>query len=108
MQPQVDKAPTGAQAPRHIAHDGREILDIGMEEHASRHRHRGIAHRKVAGIRPACGTEPAPCESKLISRDVEPDGAIARVRQNTSVAPGPAGHIKAYLSVASAETFPQE
>jgi len=64
--------------------------------------------REVAGHRPgrrhrACAGRP-----ELISRDVEPYGAIACVRQNPPIAASPAGYIQADPVVADAEAFPQE
>jgi len=108
MGTQVEEAPARAQAPCHVTHDGCEIFHVGVEEHASRCGHRCILHGKLPGIGPDGGTEPAPGEPELISRDVEPYGAIACVRQNPPIAASPAGYIQADPVVAGAEAFPQE
>jgi len=108
MKAEVDEAPAGAQAPGHIADDGGEVLHVGVEEQAGRYGHRRIAHREEAGIGSHDGAQPAAGEPELIGGDVEADGAVARVGEDPSKAPGAAGHVQACLSAACAEGFPEE
>jgi hypothetical protein len=85
VQADVDEASAWAETPCHVACDGSEVFYIGMEEHLNRYRHRLIPHRQKAGVRPDDGHQSPTCEPELISRDVEPNRAVARVRDGSSV-----------------------
>ena len=94
--------------PGHLAHDAGEIVHIGMEEHPGRYGHRCVPYGKGPAVGQHGGGQPPPTKPELISGDVESDNAIACLAENPAVPPGPAGHVKAYLSTACAEAFPEE
>jgi hypothetical protein len=107
MKTDVDEPAARTQTPCHITDHGREVLDIGVEEHPDRHGDRLILHRQDTSIRADGGRESPACEPELVRGDVEPDRAVARVRDDWSVQPGTAGHVQAYPAGTSAQAVAQ-
>jgi hypothetical protein len=71
MQTSVNEASLRAQAPRHLAGHGGEVLWIRVKEHPDYDGYGLILHRQEACVCSRHCAEPAPREPELISGDVE-------------------------------------
>ena len=102
MNAQVCEAAAGTQAAGYLADHSGEVLGVGLEVHPGGHVHTGVRYWKVPGVGPYSGGQPGPGVPQLVSGDIEADGAVARLAQETASPPGAASHIDAYNSPASA------